>query len=69
MIKMSRLLFITFKLFIIIFLPFLILITFAISRPLNNRIEEVMNKYGREDIVKILLMSGFMGLIRILFTI
>jgi ABC-type bacteriocin/lantibiotic exporter with double-glycine peptidase domain len=65
----NKLFLLSFKLLMILFLPVLVLMTFVISRPLNNRVEEVMNKYGREDIVKILLMSGLTGLIRILFSL
>jgi len=53
------------SLLIILFIP-LILISLAIYRPLHERIVVIMEKYGREDVIKVLLMGGFTGLIKLM---
>ena len=57
---------ILFKFLMFLFFIPLNLIIFVLSRPLNERIIKLMEKYGREDVVKVLLMSGFTGLINLL---
>ncbi|MHA1231060.1 MAG: hypothetical protein ACTSRP_06545 [Candidatus Helarchaeota archaeon] len=54
------------KLLILIFIIPISLGIVAISKPLQLRITQIMEKFGREDVVKVLLMSGFTGLLKLL---
>ncbi|MHA1310575.1 MAG: hypothetical protein ACTSWR_04770 [Candidatus Helarchaeota archaeon] len=67
--KLSSIVFrILLLLLILFFYPTIFIGSFALSRLMNLRIIQLMKKYGREDVIKVLLMSGFSGFIRLLFS-
>ncbi|MHA1268407.1 MAG: hypothetical protein ACTSPY_01350 [Candidatus Helarchaeota archaeon] len=62
----DRLFIILVKIVLMFFIIPIIMGAISLSKPLNRRITQTMEKYGREDVVKTLLMSGFFGLINLL---